>query len=149
MNICGMRGLVFALETCLRLGLLLQSGAPFDRSSKSWFVLVRLVGPDRSGTSATAETTVLRSSVVGVWYTFLRCTTDLTQQPRRPSSTVGRPICGQFRGVIYLSLPFLRLDVLVLPHSSTCISSRSSLHLSQPCSTFLAVVRKSSCGNAG
>jgi hypothetical protein len=45
-----MRGLVFALETCLRLGLLLQSGAPFDRSSKSWFILVRIVGPDRSGT---------------------------------------------------------------------------------------------------
>lgn len=47
MNIMG--GPVFALETCLRLGLLLQSGAPFHSSSKSWFVLVRIVGPDRSG----------------------------------------------------------------------------------------------------
>lgn len=32
-----------------RLGLLLQSGAPFGRSSQSWFVLLRIVGPDRSG----------------------------------------------------------------------------------------------------
>ena len=57
---------MFALETCLRLGLLPQSGGPFDRSSKSWFVLVRIVGPDRPGVLATAEPAVLRSSVVGV-----------------------------------------------------------------------------------
>ena len=40
----------FAWKRVFPLGLLLQSGTPFDRSSKSWFVLVRIVGPDRSGT---------------------------------------------------------------------------------------------------
>ena len=109
-----------------RLGLLLQSGAPFDRSSKSWFVLVRIVGPDHPGTLATAETATLRSSVVGVRlaHSCVGCTTAcLTQQHRRPSSTVGRPTYGQLRGVIYPLLPLLRLDVLVLLHSLTCIFS--------------------------
>jgi hypothetical protein len=85
-----MRGLVFALETCLRLGLLLQSGAPFDRSSKSWFILVRIVGPDR-GHRRTSDITVKCGGCMAHILAFHHG--RLTQQPRRPSSTVGRPPC--------------------------------------------------------
>jgi len=51
-----------------RLGLLLQSGAPFDRSSESWSIPLRTVGPDRFGTVATADPAASRSSMVGVWH---------------------------------------------------------------------------------
>lgn len=60
-----------------RLGLLLRSGAPFDRSSRSWFVLVRMFGPDHPGTLATAGSATLRSSVVDVRlaHSCVGCTT--------------------------------------------------------------------------
>jgi hypothetical protein len=58
-----------------RLGLLLQSGAPFDRSSKLWSVLVRIVGPDRSGTWPPQKQRHC-GQVWWVYGTFLRRTAD-------------------------------------------------------------------------
>ena len=54
-----------------------QSGAPFDRSSRSWFVLVRIVGPDHPGTLATAENSDIAVKCGGCMAagTFLHCCT--------------------------------------------------------------------------
>jgi hypothetical protein len=53
----------------------LKSGAPFDRSSKSWSVSVRIVGPDRSGSWPPQDQRHC-GQVWWVYGTFLRRTAD-------------------------------------------------------------------------
>jgi hypothetical protein len=58
-----------------RFGLLLHGGAPFELSSRPWYALPRIVGPDRPGTWP-PQSQRHCGQVWWVYRTFLCRTTD-------------------------------------------------------------------------